>query len=513
VAALAVNGRFLEMGRLDVWDAERLTAVRPQAAYHLIFPDYLYRDHADVVQAILQDVLSGIAEGALHPLPRQVFPLAQVQDAFRFMAQARHIGKIVVLPEAEAAPAIAAQIRPDGAYLITGGFGGIGLHLARWLAEQGARHLTLVGRRGATASAQPLLAELSEMGVTVTALAADVTQADDVSRVLQTIAGAGLPLRGIFHSAGVNADGVLAQQEWANFDGVLAPKLAGTWHLHSQTLAQPVDFFVLFSSASSLIGAGGQANYAAANAFLDGFAGWRQAAGLPALSINWGAWANVGMTAVLSAQDVQRWQRQGLDVIFPEQGMALLGQMPANGQAQIGVLPIRQETFVTTAPFFAEMVRAQATAVPLTPTSPTQTLADKLADAPASKRPGLLLAHIRQVVRRVLGFDGGQLITDQQPLGDMGMDSLMAVELRNALSAAVAAPLPATLMFDYPTVAALADYLKQHLPAMQVAETAVPSTPSVTDTHAATADLESLSDEEAEALLLAELDQLHKDQP
>ncbi|MCB8984311.1 MAG: type I polyketide synthase [Ardenticatenaceae bacterium] len=511
VAALAENGRFLEMGRLDVWTAEQMTAVRPHAAYHLIFPDYLYRDHGEVIQAILQDVVAGLEDGSLQPLPRQQFSLAQVHDAFRFMAQARHIGKIVVTQAAETAPPVAAQIRPDGAYLITGGFGGIGLHLARWLAAQGARHLTLVGRSGAPASAEPVLAELAEAGVAVTALAADVSQAADVNRVLQNIREAGVPLRGIFHTAGVNADGVLQQQVWENFACVLSPKLDGTWHLHAQSLDQPLDFFVLFSSAAALIGSAGQANYAAANAFLDGFAAWRQVAGLPALSVDWGAWENVGMTAVLSPQDLQRWQRQGLDVIGPEQGMALLGHMPAAGVAQIGVLPIRRETFSAAAPLFAELVQAQETAVASSASITNQTLAEKLADAPASKRPGLLLAHIRDVVRRVLGFDASQIIPDQQPLGDMGMDSLMAVELRNALSDVVAAPLPATLMFDYPTVTALADYLKQYLPAMQAQATAVAPSPAE-GPATAVSDLDALSDEEAEALLLAELDQLHEDQ-
>ncbi len=479
MAVLAENGRFLEMGRIGIWTDEQVTAVHPHAAYHLIFPAYLYRDHVDVIQAIMQDVLDGLADGSLHPLPRQIFPLEKVQDAFRFMAQARHIGKIVVTQTADDAPQIGEQIRPDGAYLVTGGFSGIGLIVARWLAQHGARHLVLVGRRGATEEAEPVLTELAEQGVTITALAADIAQVDDVARVLATVVGLGVPLRGICHSAGVNADAVLAEQAWANFDRVLAPKLDGTWHLHAQTLNQPLDFFVLFSSAAALIGSAGQANYAAANAFMDGFAQWRKAAGLPALSINWGAWENVGMTAVLTPQDLQRWQRQGLDLISPEQGMALLGLLPTAGQAQIGVLPIRPATFAPTAPFFAELKPVKpktATAVP--PVTPSQTLAELLAEAPASKRQGLLLAHIREVVRRVLGFDASQIITDQQPLGDMGMDSLMAVELRNALSGVVAAALPATLMFDYPTVAALADYLKQYLPAMQLAATAVPATPT-----------------------------------
>ncbi len=444
--------------------------------------------------------------GHLRPLPRQVFPLDNVKDAFRFMAQARHIGKIVVTQTNDKNDTLLDHISADGAYLVTGGFSGIGLHVARWLAEQGARHITLVGRRGAPIAAQPVLEELADMGVTVTALAADISQEDNVAHVVQTITESGIPLRGIFHSAGVNADGVLQQQEWADFKRVFDPKLNGAWHLHTLTLANPPDFFVLFSSAASLIGSAGQANYAAANAFLDGFAQWRTSLGLATLSINWGAWQNVGMTAVLSAQDLQRWQRQGMDVISPENGLTLLGQMPTNGPAQIGVLPIYAKTFAPTNPFFAELLPAPKQVLETAVSIPSsQSLAEKLADTPASKRPGLLLTHIREVVRHVLGFDAAQAIPDQQPLGDMGMDSLMAVELRNALSDAVAVPLPATLMFDYPTVTALADYLKQYIPAMTVEETAVSPTPIAPTTT----DLDDLSDEEAEALLLAELDSLH----
>ena len=199
-----------------------------------------------------------------------------------------------------------------------------------------------------------------------------------------------------------------------------------------------------------------------------------------------------------------------MGVISAEQGMALLGQLPANGLAQIGVLPIHQDTFAPSAPFFIELVKAQrqaqATAVIPSPSGPSHSLAEKLADAPASKRPGLLLAHIREVVRRILGFDSGQLIPDQQPLGDMGMDSLMAVELSNRLRAGVGQSLPTTLAFEYPTIWALTRYLAEEVLGLEMAETAVPETKTDDAAQAILTEIDTLSESEIEDSLLKELE-------
>jgi acyl carrier protein/NADP-dependent 3-hydroxy acid dehydrogenase YdfG len=342
-------------------------------------------------------------------------------------------------------------------------------------------------------------------------LAVDISQADAVQRMVEEIQNIGMPLRGIIHSAGVNVDGVLTQQSWSDYERVLSPKLAGTWHLHEATLGLDLDFFVLFSSAAALLGSAGQANYAAANGFMDGLAQWRRSLGLPALSVNWGAWQNVGMTAVLTEQDQRRWQQQGLGTFTAAQALALLAQMPTDGaESQIAVLPLNRAKLPTNASIFAELVQVGETAVAST-LRQTQSLADKLAAVPPSKRQGVLMTHVRQTVSRILGFGPNHPIADQQPLGEMGIDSLMAVELRNTLGESVDKPLPATLMFDYPTVAALAEYLKQ-LVSVE-GETAVNSEqPPTLDKRAeAVAELEELSDDEAEALLLAELAELNEE--
>jgi short-subunit dehydrogenase len=220
-------------------------------------------------------------------------------SAFRYMAQAKHVGKVVIsLPKfteagCDRTPATtpAVSIHPSGTYLITGGFGALGQHVARWLVQQGARHLVLTGRR--VPDPAPILTELAEQGVTVQAIATDLAEADSVTALMEQIKTTLPPLKGVFHAAGVLQDAMITGQTWAHFESVMAPKVTGTWLLHQLTQDQALDCFVCFSSVSAVVGSPGQANYAAANAFMDALAAYRQGQGLPGLSINWGPWARV----------------------------------------------------------------------------------------------------------------------------------------------------------------------------------------------------------------------------
>ena len=242
----------------------------------------------------LRGLLHAFADGSLKPLPRHDFSLTQAPTAFRFMAQARHIGKIVLTPPSAGAP----QCRTDGTYLITGGLGALGLLVARRLAEQGAGHLLLLGRRAPSAEAATAIVEMERLGARVTLVQADISQDGSQKVLSDTLAGLP-PLRGVVHAAGVLDDGVLLDLTSARLAAVLGPKAWGAWNLHRWTRQQPLDFFVLFSSAAALLGSPGQANYAAANAFLDALAHHRHALGLPAVSIAWGPWAGSGMAASL----------------------------------------------------------------------------------------------------------------------------------------------------------------------------------------------------------------------
>jgi acyl transferase domain-containing protein/acyl carrier protein len=324
------------------------------------------------------------------------------------------------------------KLSPDATYLISGGLGGLGMEVARWLVDRGAQHLVLMGRRGAQPDAEERLDALRDLGAEIHVVRGDVAQATDVARMLESIDSAALPLRGIIHAAGVLDDGILLQQTPERFARVLAPKVAGAWNLHRATLESPLDFFVLFSSAIALAGRAGLANYAAANAFLDALAHYRQALGLPAQTINWSAWSGVGMAATIDAD---------IPMISPGQGTALLEQAMLSEASQVVILP------------------PEASHEKAHPGQPAAQLRSQLESLPADARREVLTAHVRLQVRRVLRLQEAEELDEQHGFKELGMDSLMSIELRNALQQSLSCSLPATVAFVYPTVADLADHL------------------------------------------------------
>jgi len=511
--ALKADGRFLELGKRGIWSAEQAAAARPRARYlpyDLVGPMV---DEPDRLSALLRTLLDDLASGALQPLPIRAFPLAAAGEAFRLMAQAKHIGKLV-LTQPAAGPAPRSHIRPDATYLVTGGLGRLGLVVAEWLVEQGARHLALVGRSAPSAAAQTVLDRLTAAGARVMVQRADVARRDDVAQVLAAIDQSMPPLRGVFHLAAVLDDGVLLQQSVDRFRTVSAPKAAGAWHLHALTRERALDCFVLFSSLSAIFGAPGQGNYAAANAFLDSLAQQRHSRGLPALAINWGAWDAVGMAADLDRHDRDRLTARGLAPMAPAQALAALGQALQQDAPQMVITPVDWTVFRDGAaererPFFADLLRdAASSSEPSAPAAAPPALLRQWAETPPSKRRNLLLGYLREAAIAVLGLDASAPIAPRQPLSELGLDSLMAVELRNSLSKTLGCPLPATLLFDYPTLETLADFLMTAVPGLAAAP-APPAEPLAAPPNgardAAIVALDELSDDEAEALLLAEL--------
>lgn len=517
VAALSPSGRFLEMGKLGVWDEARFLVARPAGQFHEIYPDHLYRDQPGVVRSILSDVLTGLSDGSLGPIPTQRFPLTDAVEAFRFMRSAGHIGKIVLTQPAPRAGSVVDRIRPDGAYLVTGGFGGIGLLVADWLARSGATKLVLMGRSAPGPDAEAALGKLAEQGVTVTRAFGDVSNAEDVAAVLRASDDQGTGLAGIFHVAGLNDDGTLHQQDWSRFEAVLAPKLDGAMELHRQTLDAPPELFVVFSSASALLGSPGQANYATANAAVDAFAHWRSSLDLPTLSVNWGPWDDVGMTAALDSADVERLNRSGFRSIEPALAFETLGSLPWPGPPQLGVLPVN-EHFVAGRPMLSglETQRSpRSSSTEETPTGSTAkgSLTAEVLATPAGGRRNLIRTRILGLIKVVFGLVDQQVIDDHQPLGEAGMDSLAAVELRNALSDAVGQTLPATVTFDHPTVDALVTFVESLIVDADTDDQPAGDDPVTTDQRAEqdratqdTAEVLAMSDEDAELLLLAELE-------
>jgi acyl carrier protein len=270
-----------------------------------------------------------------------------------------------------------------------------------------------------------------------------------------------LPLRGIVHAAGVLEDGILLQQDWERFTKVMNPKIQGAWNLHTLTQSLPLDFFVCFSSVSSLLGAAGQSNYAAANAFLDVLAHYRQMQGLPGLSLNWGQWADTGMAASLDNRYQNRLAVLGMDRINWEQGLQLLEKLLGQqGIAQIGVFSVdwsllkQHLTADKKLPLLTQLLGEVEI-----PSVQQYALLQQLETVPVSDRQTLLIAYIQNEVAKLLGLRSPQLPDPQQGFFDMGMDSLMALELKNRLDASLDTSLPSTLTFEFATIKDLAEYL------------------------------------------------------
>ncbi|MBP5971591.1 SDR family NAD(P)-dependent oxidoreductase [Brasilonema sp. CT11] len=433
---------------------------------------------------------------------------ADCEDQVGFRAGNRYVARLVQSPMAEMKTT--PRFRPDGTYLITGGLGGLGLLVARWLVQHGAQHLVLVTRRSPQDEVKQQLQDLEQAGARVTVAQADVADRNAIAQVVSNIQQFLPPLRGMIHAAGVLEDGVLHQQTWDRFVKVMAPKVQGAWHLHQLSQDQPLDFFVLFSSTASLLGSPGQSNHAAANAFLDTLSYYRKSQGLPGLSINWGFISKVGAAAKRQA-DVKAKQL-GLEAISPQHLLLAFEQLLETSAVQVGVVPINWSEFfnqqLSSWSLFSNW--READRLPATAMFQSQLL-EQLEVASASERRDLLIAHVREQVAKVLRLRPSQLIDLHQGFFDLGMDSLTSVELRIHLQSSLGCSVPSTTVFDYPTLAQLVDYLEQQVVGVKVAYQANTKARFYAGDMIADQFMpeellqEELSDDDTEALLLNEL--------
>ncbi len=340
------------------------------------------------------------------------------------------------------------DFQKDGTYMITGGLGALGLQVAQWMAENGAGCLVLTSRGKATDDTLNTIDSIRAMGTQVMVVKADVTDSNDMAKLFEKVGKSMPPIKGIFHLAGILDDRILMNQDQESFTKVMAPKIRGAYNLHLLAEELPLDHFVLFSSISSLMGAPGQGNYAAANAFMDALAHYRQAKGLKAISINWGPWANIGMAAQLVTNNQTRINTQGINKISITQGLKALELLLESRRPQLGVLsvdwPLLQSQLQggTQPTILSEILTNDLEKVTDTiEGEKSYELLKKLEKVPASEREKLLLKYLQGHAAQTLGMKEAD-IDVQQPLNYLGLDSLMAVELRNQMTTELKIEIP-----------------------------------------------------------------------
>ncbi|MFE4336687.1 SDR family NAD(P)-dependent oxidoreductase [Streptomyces sp. NPDC056831] len=451
---LVPEGRFIEMGKTDIREPEAVNTSWPGTFYRSFD---LGEAGAGRIGEMLTHLAQLFEEGVLSPLPVTTWDARRAPEAFRYLSQAKHVGKVALtIPTATL----------DGTVLVTGGTGSIGASVARHLAERyGVTDLVLTSRRGPEApGAAELVAELAELGATARVVACDAAERADLVRLLDGIED----LRGVVHAAGVIDDGVITALNRERFDTVLRPKADAAWHLHELTRGKDLALFALFSSASGVFGAPGQANYAAANAFLDGLAHRRRRLGLPAQSLSWGLWAQAsGITGELDKADLDRMARTGVRALSTADGLALFDA--ATGDNHTHTVPVQLDPSRFTgdvAPLLRGLVKAPAKRTASTAAADTGAgggLAERLARLSPKECEELLTEEVRRQASVVLGHDDTEIVGAERPFKNLGFDSLTTVELRNRLNAATGLRLSVTLLFDHPTPAAVAAHLKRQL--------------------------------------------------
>jgi NADPH:quinone reductase-like Zn-dependent oxidoreductase/acyl carrier protein len=499
---IARGGRFVEIGKRGIKSTEWVTALNRDLRYFVVDWGETAAKEPALIGEMLGRLVDELGRGTLAPLPHHVFCLDDIDRAFRFMAQARHVGKIVVRHGRRTTP----SLRREGTYLITGGLSGLGLLVAQSLAAQGAGRLVLVSRRGASADAEKIINSIKDAGsTTVVTEALDVSDEAALSELLTRIRRDGPPLRGVVHGAGVLDDAGLIQQDSTRFARVFAPKVQGGWLLDRLTRVDSLDWFVMFSSAAAVLGSAGQANHAAANAFLDVLARERSLQGLPGLSINWGAWTDVGAAADRGLTD--RLAARGIGALKPSDGLLALDFLLNEDYAQVAVVPVDWRRYLDSSnrgySLLTDVGKATATERKRTSSNrpPDVDFREQLANAPTARRPAIVSNLVREHALRALGLDPARLIDPRTPLGELGLDSLLSVELRNALRSAIGVPLPATLLFDFPTIAALTAYL---LSVLSPEDDPKVLEPAADVPHGSLlGSIEELSDEEVDRLLAA----------
>ncbi len=442
------GARFLEIGKRNIWTKEEMKTRRPDMDYEIIALDDISQSHPEIIQVMLKELMHLFDKNSLKPLPITIFPIENSIQAFDYMRAAKHIGKVVI--EIPTAKKIENIIHSNASYLITGGLGGLGLTLVKWLAEVGASEIVLVGRRPLDDEIKTALIQLETNKAHITYQSLDIGDEKSMEELLNNLQQSEKPLKGIFHLAGILDDASLVDQDWDHFEKVFRPKVYGSFYLHR--FSKNLDLFVMFSSIASSLGNPGQSNYSAANAFMDALCEYRQQQGLPAHSLSWGPWSEVGMAKDLVAQHA----KSGFLGLKPRDGMRGLEVALLSSHGQITIANIHWKNYMKKmleAPIWLEaFIEEKLDKIDLRL---------QLEAVPANERLQLLNTFVTNELRSVLGLSASQTVDEQKGFFDMGLDSLMAVELKNRLQSAFGktAILSTNVIFNHSSLESLVNHL------------------------------------------------------
>ena len=533
---LAPWGRFVELGKRDIYEDRRvgLKVFRNNIAYFAVDLAALIEHRQAYAARMLREVMADIESGKLPVLPAKVFSAQDPVAAFQYMAQGRHIGKLVlgfagdretVLAHPPRAPH-ASLFRREATYILTGALGGVGSAVAEWMATNGAGELVLVSRREAGEQGEEVMRRVRAAGARVRHSRVDLLDAESTRKLVEEIGRSGRQLRGVMHAAAVIDDALIADVDPSRFDAVFGPKVTGTWNLHLATLDVALDFFMMFSSFASIFPQPGHGTYSAANSFMDAFAGYRRGLGLAACSINWAGWLGMGLARESgTTRTIEAYDTEGFGSFDRDEALYLLGEALKANPVQAAAVRIdvhaMRERFGIVPPLFRELAEAEArggaeqgTAAAL----PEDSLPARLREASQEERVQLLTEFLRVEAGRVLRMAPDK-IQVTRPFGQLGIDSLMALELIRRVNATTGLALPATAVFNYPTVVALSGQILKRLGMQAIDVTTAAAEGSLatqmgSDSAAApaladpTGDLANYSEEEALRALMGSGDSL-----
>jgi thioester reductase-like protein len=435
LAACNEGARFIEMSKLNVWTAEEVKAIRPDVKYDFVD---LSASALDKIGSLMKPIYDFMKTNVIQPLPYVRFDAAEIRGALTYLQKAQHVGKIVcVMPEPDCqVSGVGSLVTPmfndRSSYLITGGLGGVGFEVAKWMAHSGAKYIVLAGRNPPNEKVAEEIHRINSTANNIVVMQVDVSDYEQCNNLIQRIESELPPLRGVMHAAGVLTDATFSNQSWETFERTLSPKIRGGLNLHHLTLHYRLEHFVMYSSAASNFGSMGQSNHAAANFFLDSLAFYRNSIGLPATTINWGQWGQVGVAANMEIigvkpfsvlQGISALERamksQRLQCMVTEMDMAIMKQVFPSSKTYLGELKLDRDSHKDIKINNEKLWNDYDTAVD------------------DEGRSEVIRNFVRLMIRQILKLDQDEPLNDEENLQDLGMDSLMMIEMKNAVQSAM----------------------------------------------------------------------------